>query len=692
MAESWFFFTMQLLKGETLSERLEKKGPLEPAEALGLLADMTAALDAAHKVGIVHRDFKPGNVFLLAGEKDVRAVVTDFGIAAQTGTIMPGATGSQQGTDARSTVAGAPAYMAPEQFVGAPARPATDVYSLALVAFEMVTGKRAFTYESSLACALSKLDAAACVLRYPAVFPERWKPALDRAVCPDAARRPQTAESLLKALQPRRPVLRRVWPWLLAAMVLLATVAQGWRTERWFDFPPNSIAVLPFSNLSGDPELRYFSDGLSEELTSALSAYPKLHVLARAASSHFTGSSQRPGEVARALGARMLVVGAVQRTPSRLRPSIQLIDGQNERQLWSKIYDRDLGEAPEVLANVLGEVKQRMLPDSPSTGAELAVSSNAEAYDLYLRGRFFWNRRTRDDILKSVDFFERAIAIDSRFGLAHTALADAYLISADYGWMKPADSIEAIRNALDRALAIDSNAAETQASLGLFRSLLDWDQAGAERAFKKAIQGKPSLLTAHHWYGSYLMRARRFDEALVEAATARKLDPISIPTLLFEGWVQYYRRDYSSAIRVARAALELDPKSAHAHQLLALSHAERGRIPEALASLSAAVEFSADPAVALRYRALVLSRLPGHEGETRQVAQQLELASTGRQAGYLAIVYGALGDRDVYMRGWREGVTLRDPALSIAHIMTGLDDFRSDQRFIETMQRIGYAD
>ncbi|HTS25857.1 MAG TPA: protein kinase, partial [Bryobacteraceae bacterium] len=573
------FFTMKLLEGETLSQWMVSHGPLSPAQALPLLEQMAAALHAAHLAGIVHRDFKPGNVFISepAG-KATQAIVTDFGIAAQHGsTSHPGL--SQTSASGASLVAGTPAYMSPEQIVGEPGSAASDIYSLGLVACEMLTGKRAYAAESSLACALQKLAPEDPELfSSRSGFPPVWVDAIHRAVRRNPEKRFANTLDFIRAISPKEKALsRRVlvsrgfWGILLIAAVISGGVAFVLGRNAPLARTAASIAVLPFDNASGDSQLSYLSDGIAEELTHALSTYPKLHVVSQASAFGFRNGATPPAKIGRALGVEMLLTGSVRRSEGRLHISVQLVHGATGREVWSQIYDRELRQVYAVEGEITNEVVARLAPGPATRKSAREPTSNPDAYDLYLKGRYLWNTRTREGLLKGVEYFEQAIRMDSSFALAYAALADSYTVLADYAWISPIVAAPKVRTALDHALSLDPESADIQTSLGLFDSLLEWDQAGAERAFRRALSVNPSLMSAHSWYANYLMRAGRLDEALREAEVARRLDPVSLPTLGFLGWVRYYRKEYPAAIEIGKQVLAGYASSPYGYYLLALS-------------------------------------------------------------------------------------------------------------------------
>jgi serine/threonine-protein kinase len=680
------FFTMELLEGETLAEWLDRHGPFPSKTALSVLQQVAAALDAAHLTGIVHRDLKPANIFICREPQGVRATVTDFGIAAEAGSKVAAALQPANAPNA-SVVAGTPAYMAPEQLTGEPGSPASDVYSLGLVAYEMMTGKQVFPEKSPLACALRKLRSETPPVIETSGLPQGWAAAIQKCIRQEPALRFAMPTEFVAALYRRenRFVTRRRW-FLISGAAACAAAAAAVLGKRW----PPSLAVLPFENLSGDPDMAYFSDGVSEELTHAMTSYPTLFVAAQNAAFRFRDRSIPSSTISKTLGVDMLLTGSIRRTANRLRVNVQLVKGKSGRQVWSEIYDRDLQQVFVIQTEIIKEVAARLALSGAAPVRDTSPTNNTAAYDLYLQGRHFWNIRSNESLNQGLGCFTRAVQLDSSFALAWAGVADTYLILGEYGWVPPSLAAPKIREALDRSLAIDPGSAEALVSLGLYNNVYAWDQAGAERAFQHALTLKPSLYLAHSWYGNYLMRASRWDEALREAEIAAKLDPVSLPARVFLGWVRYYRREYDKAVDIAKQAVAMDQKFAHAHNLLALSYAGARKIPDALREVEQAAGLTSDPAVATRYRAIVLSQIPGFQQQARQAAEQLESLSNGRQSGYLAIAYAGIGDRERTYQYIERGLRLQDSSLHLTIISPQLDTFRNEREFKELVRQLGY--
>jgi serine/threonine protein kinase/tetratricopeptide (TPR) repeat protein len=694
------FFTMELLEGEPLSRWLDSHGPLTPDGALPIIQQMSAALQAAHNAGIIHRDFKPGNVFLSQRpESPPKATVTDFGIAVQLGTIAEPAGGGSV-PSGMSLLAGTPAYMAPERLLGGACTPAVDVYALGLVAHEMVTGQPVYNAKSPLACALKKVEGGEPELSDGCGdLPQRWVDAIRRAVRTDPEERFTDPVEFVDALTgtsiPAEGAgTRNRWQsgilWAFAAsFVTLFAIVAFLATRPAREAAPHSLAVLPFENSGRDSVSAYLSDGIAEGLNRSLGAFPKLRMIPQTTAAAFRDQRKAPAQISKELGVEMLLTGSFRESGHHLQLTAELLDGGGKI-LWNKPYDCDMEQLLDVQDDVTRHVASRLALGAPLPQSKTVPTTNAEAYDLFLRARYLWGTRTREGVMKAIEYFERAVFLDGNFAIAHAGIADAYIVLADYGWSAPEDVEPKARAALDRAVALDEDAAETQASLGLFNTLIAWDQVAAERAFQRAIAHDPSLASAHHWYANYLERSRRMDEALREAQEARRLDPATPPTLLIMGWIRYYRREYPAAIEIGKQAIELYPTVPQGHDLLALSYAVSGQADLALRESSEAVRLTSDVAVALRRRAVVLSRIPGHQDEARKLASKLETMSSDRQAAYLVPIYAALRDRDRMYRWADRAIEIHDPYLLMANVDLPLDLYRSEPRFQQILRRMGY--
>jgi len=510
------FITMEYLDGETLRDRLDT-GPFQRKEALALLEQMADGLAAIHARGLVHRDFKPGNVMLVADAGQLRAVVTDFGIAR----AAKGSGGHHtgwEGTEAGAVI-GSPAYMSPEQRQGSEVTAKTDIHALALVACEMLSGK---------------LPSESGVLEG---VPRTWLPTLRRALDRDPDRRPDGPRELVALLEGGRR--RRRWLGAAFAVGLLLIAAAAVTALRGATLVTRSdrrsIAVLPLANLGGSPDDDYFGDGLTEDINTQLTQLRTLQVIARGSTRAFRGTTLPLREIARELGVGTLLEGSVRRVGGRMRITAQLIDGRTEQQLWAETYDRDVRDVLDVQTDVAAKVASALaLRLSPADGARLrrGATSNPDAYDSYLKGVSHAGRGTAPELQAAMSAFAHAIALDPAYALAHAQLAG---VSIRYGlYNQPTDGrwIEQGRNEVKRALELEPELALPHVALGQlhFSRQGGWDLEGAMREFARAESLEPG--SAHLWAASVLAHAG-LERAPGEAEQALKLDPqATVPRLV----------------------------------------------------------------------------------------------------------------------------------------------------------------
>ena len=506
--DGFLYYVTPYLEGGSLRGLLDLEGRLPLAHALRLAREVADALDYAHRQQVIHRDIKPANILL----EDGHAIVADFGIAravsaaADSSRTQPG------------TLIGTPAYMSPEQATEAPLDGRSDVYALGCVLYEMITGRPPFTATVPIALlALRLVEPAPSLGSAGAVVPS----AVERLVARALARRPeerfQSAAELAAALAEVEPQLAQ------GATPPVAT-------------PPGpripAIAVLPFVNMSADPDNEFFSDGMTEELINALSRVPGLRVVSRTSAFTFKGRQVDVREVGQRLNVGTVLEGSVRRWADRLRVTAQLIDAADGYHLWSDSYERKLADV-FVLQEELAQSIVRSLPLAPSRSTpEVLVrpsTSATEAYTLYLRGRFFALKRTVEGLVTGIGLFEQAIQQDPGYALAHAGLAECWVLRGfeEFGDLAPLEAMPRAKVAAQRALELDPKLAEGYTWSGVLSFLFDWDPVAAESFFRRAIELRPDYSLAHAWYAVFLMARGRHDEAIARSGHAAELDPLA---------------------------------------------------------------------------------------------------------------------------------------------------------------------
>ncbi len=594
------FMVMELLEGRSLRDMIGGK-PLPLEQVLSLGNQVAEALEAAHSKGIVHRDVKPGNVFVTA---QGRAKVVDFGLAK----IVPG---PDTETEARSmsgvgAIIGTVPYMAPEQLLGTEVDSRTDIHALGALLYEMSTGLRPYRQET-----LPRLteDVLHTPPKPPREIRSEISPELQTIILKclkksPADRYPTMADVLspLRALSAPTPVTRgglrsyALWGGLLALLVVALVAVHYFRSAsppgRLFD----SLAVLPLSNLSGDPEQEYFTDGMTEALIANLSRVKSLRVISRTSAMRYRDSDKSIPQIAEELGVDAVVEGSVLRSGRRVRITAQLIEAATDRHLWAESYERDLGDVlalqSEVARSIADEVRHTLTAEEGDRplGPGPVVP---EAYEAYLKGRYFWNRRSAEAMKTGIDYFETATRLDPSYAPAWAGLADSHLLLSVYplSEVPPSTALPRVRDAARRALALDDSLAEAHTSLA-YERLWSWDFDASETEFRRAIDLNPNYAMAHFWYGARLAAEGRFDESLAQAMAAQRLDPVSPILKAGVSWMHHLARRHDQEILWARETLVLEPAFLVGRYRLGEGLLHSGNAAEAITEFEKAVELS----------------------------------------------------------------------------------------------------
>jgi TolB-like protein/Tfp pilus assembly protein PilF len=458
----------------------------------------------------------------------------------------------------------------------------------------------------------------------------------------------------------------------------------------------NSIAVLPFINMSAEAENEYFCDGLSEELLNALSHIDGLKVAARTSSFSFKGKDTDISEIARKLGVRSVLEGSVRKSGNRIRISVQLANAEDGYHIWSERYDRELKDIfdiqDEITLAVVDALKLRLLGGGRAKVLK-RYTDNTEAYSLYLAGRFFWNKRTTESTQKAIEYYEKAIEKDPNYALAYSGIADAYSTSGfayDLGSMAVSEVISKAKTAARRALEIDDSLAEAHTSLAYAKHLFDWDWEGAEADFKRALRLNPNYANARHWYAHLLMAIGRLDEALVESLRALELDPISAVMNNHLGWHYMYARDYDAAIAQLHHTLLLDPEFLLANWYLGITFGLTGRDPEADDAYSKALQQSNGDLV-IRADAAHFYAVSGQEERARKELDELVHLSKEKYLSSfgLAMINVGLGDDDRAFEYFGQALQEHSDMLVYLLVDPRLDRLHADTRFKKLATKVG---
>lgn len=695
------FAVTELLEGETLRSRLAR-GALPWRNAVEIAASIAAGLSAAHSKGIIHRDLKPENVFLT---EDGQVKILDFGLARFQTAGQPGQQSAAPTQTAPGSVAGTPAYMSPEQVRGEVAEASSDNFSLGCVLYEMVAGRSAFGRQTAAQTMTAILEHDPPALaRLGKRVPEELARIVARCLEKQAAARFQSARDLGFALRdvmgaqegsrvaPTTLRLRLLAPW--AAGVLLAVLgAVGVQRLNQSATPVGSIAILPFVNASGNPDMEYLSDGITESLINTLSRLPNLAVSSRNAVIRYKRPEIDARAAGRTLKVQAVLTGRIVQRGEALTISAELIDVDDDRHLWGEQYNRRfedvLAVQEEISTEIFENLRIRLTGDERRRFIR-RYTDNTEAYQLYLRGRYQWNKRTAEGFRRAIGYFEKATQVDPNYAPAHAALADVYNNLANYNFalMQPRDALEKVQAAAGRALHIDDGLAAAHASLALAAYQWEWDWSKADKEFKRALELDPGSASTYHWYAHYLMTRGRTRDSLEAGARALELDPLDLPANAHQGWHHLFVRQYDLAIGPLQRTNEMDPNFTVSRWYLGLAYEQQGAVPDAIGQFEYCVRVTngRPSMLALVGHAYAVAK---RTSEARAILHQLEARSKKEYvASYpLAAIHAGLGEKSEAFARLERAYEERDSWMVYLGLDPRLDGLRSDPRFADLLRR-----
>jgi TolB-like protein/Tfp pilus assembly protein PilF len=719
--EGEHFIAMELLEGQTLNQRIHGKPP-QIDEILDLGIQIADGLDSAHAEGIIHRDIKPGNIFVT---KRGHAKILDFGLAKpaperQTGPEGAAGTATTETAPDQLTGPGAAigtvAYMSPEQALGRELDTRTDLFSFGVVLYEMSTGVLPFRGTSSAATFNAILNSAPTApVRINPDLPGEMERIINKALEKDRALRYQSASELRADLQrlkrdsdsgrmraaaapeaaQAKPRNRRL---LYAALALILVAIAGASAYLFLGRGEavDSIAVLPFVNASGDRNMEYLSDGISESLINSLAQLPNLRVVPRNATFRYKGKDLDDKTIGKELNVRSILRGKVVLRGDSLNIQTDLVDVRKVSQLWGEQYNRKRTDLLKVQEEIATEISDKLRLQL--TGAEQKLltkryTENTEAYQLYLKGRYYWNQTSKAAYDKGIECFNQAIEKDPGFALAYAGLAGCYISLGGGSYLAPRDVVPAAKKAATKALELDENLAEAHASLAAAAMYYDWEWSEAEKQFKLAVLLNPNYATAHLQYGGFLDMMGRFEEGLAELNRALELESYPLFINYNLGSHHYATRQYDQAAKQLNATLEMNPRYAIARWTLSAVYIAKPSLGDALAEAQKAVALDPDSP---RYLGL-LGMAYGAVGKRSEASKILDKFKELSKSRYIpptsqANILAHMGKKDEAFKELEKGFEDRSWIMCQLKVNPIFDPLRRDPRFDALLRRMNFPE
>jgi serine/threonine-protein kinase len=669
-----YYITMEYVPGEDLKSFLRRSKKLTVETTVSIGIQICEGLAEAHRLGVVHRDLKPSNIMI---DKEGNARIMDFGIARS----LKG-----KGITGPGVMIGTPEYMSPEQVEGKEIDQRTDIYSFGVIIYEMVTGRVPFEGDTALTIAVRQKTEEP---KDPREFNTQLSEDLSRVILKclekDKGKRYQSIDQILDELSEiERSITttERILPKKEPEITKTGDI-------EWKD----SIAVLPFVDLSAQKDQEYFCDGMAEELINALSKIEKLHVASRTSSFQFKGEGYDIEDIGRKLKVKTVLEGSVRKAGNRLRITIQMVNVDDGYHIWSEKYDRKMEDIfaiqDEISLAIVDKLRVKLLKEERVKLIK-RYTDDLEAYDLYLKGRYFWNRRYEGGLQKGLEYFNQTIKKDPSYAPAYAGIADSLSILGLFAWLPPKDAFPKAKATALKAIEIDDMLAEAYTSLGWITMLYDWDWVAAEKALKRALEIDPDYAIGQLWYALYLSYLGRLEEAMAEIIKALRLEPLSLLINVNLGFILYCKRQYDEAIEQCLKTIEMDPNYLLSYWFLGAGYVGKGMWKEAISAEEKAVALSEESPYFIGYLGWAYA-MSGQKDKARRTLNRLEkLAKERYVTNYSkAMVYLGLGEKDQMFEYLEKAFEAREPVLALSiKVASYFDSVRSDPRFMALLKKM----